>query len=59
MIWEMDLAKTLAPASKKLPDRLSRQAALFSSISLRGFNTVSSDIKVNLYLEFANFRNAW
>ena len=55
-IWEMSLAKTVAQSFKNLPDRLSRPAALFSSKSLRSFNTVFSDIKLNLNLELGNFR---
>ena len=55
-IWEMGLAKIVAPSFKNLPDRLSRPAALFSSKSLRSFNTVSSDIKLNLNLELGNFK---
>ena len=53
-IWETGLAKTIALSFKNLPDRLSRLAALFSSITLRGFNTVSSDTKVNLNLQLGN-----
>ena len=55
-IWEMGLAKTVAPFFKNLPDRLSRPRALFSSTSLRTFNTASSETKVNLNLELGNFR---
>ena len=44
----MGLAKTVAPSFKNLTDTLSRPVALFSSISLRSFNTVSSDTKANL-----------
>ena len=52
----MGVAKTVAPSFKNLPDILSRLAALFSSKSLRSFNTVSSDIKLNLNLELDYFR---
>ena len=55
-IWEIGSAKTVAPSFKNLPDRVSRPAALFSPISLRSFNTISSDTKVNLNLELGNFR---
>ena len=55
-IWEIGLAKTVAPSFKNLPDRLSRPTALFSFKSLRSFNTVSSDAKLNLNLELGNFR---
>ena len=51
-IWEVGLAKTVAPSYKKLPHRLFTAAALFSSISLGSLNTFSSDTKVNLNLEF-------
>ena len=44
----MGLAKAVAPSFKNLPDRLSRPAVLFSFKSLRSFNTVSSDTKLNL-----------
>ena len=47
-IWEIGLTKTVAPSFKNLPDRLSRPTALFSSKSLRSFNTVSWDTKLNL-----------
>ena len=55
-IWETGLAKTVDPSFENLPDRLSRPAALFSCKSLRSFNTVSSDTKLNLNLELGNFR---
>ena len=42
-IWEMGLAKTVAPSFKNLPDRLSRPAALFSYKSWKSFKPVSSD----------------
>ena len=57
-IWEMGLAKTVALSFKNLPDRLSRPTALFSSKSLRSFNTVSSDTKLNFNLELDNFRTS-
>ena len=41
----MRLAKTVAPSFKNSPDRLSRRPTLFSSKSLRSFNTVFSDTK--------------
>ena len=52
----MGLAKTVAPSFKNLSDRLSRPTALFSSKSLRSFNTVLSVTKLNLNLELGNFR---
>ena len=55
-IWEMVLAKTVAPSCKNLPDRLSSPAALFSFKFWRSFNTVSSYTKLNLNLELGYFR---
>ena len=55
-IWEMGLAKEVAPSFKNLPDTLSRAAALFSSKSLKSFYTASSDTKLNLNLELGNIR---
>ena len=55
-IWEMSLAKTLAPSFKDLPDRLSWRTVLFSSKSLRRFNTLSLDTKLNLNLKQGNLR---
>ena len=49
-VWEMGLAKTVAPSFKNLPGRLSSPAALFPSKSWRSFNTVSWDTKLNLNL---------
>ena len=46
-IWETGSTKTIALSFKNLPDRLSRPTALFLSITLRSFNIVSSDTKVN------------
>ena len=49
----MRFVKTVAPSHlQNLSHRLSRPTALFSSKSLRSFNTVSSDTKLNLNLEF-------
>ena len=53
-IREMVLVKTVAHWFKLFSDRLFRTAASFSFISLKGFNTFSSDTKVNLNLEFVN-----
>ena len=54
----MGLAKTVAPSFKNLPGRLSRPAALFSTKSLRSFNTVSSDTKLKgLWIEARVFRD--
>ena len=55
-IWEMGLAKTVAPSFKNLPDRLSRPTALFWSKSWRSFNTVSPDTKLNLNLDLGYLR---
>ena len=55
-IWEMGLAKTVAPSFKNLPDRLSSPAALFSSKSWRSFNIVSSKPKLDLNFELGYFR---
>ena len=52
----MVLAKTVAPSFKNLPDRLSRPLTLFSFKSLRSFDTVPSDTKLNLNLELVYFR---
>ena len=52
----MVLAKTVAPSFKNLPDRLSRPLTLFSFKSLRSFDTVPSDTKLNLNLELVSFR---
>ena len=54
----MGLAKNVAPSFQNLPDRLSRPAALLSYKSLKSFNAVSSDTKLNLNLELGNFRNS-
>ena len=54
-IWERGLAKIVAPSFKNLPDRLSKPAALFSSMFLRIFTTLSSETKVNLNLVFGSF----
>ena len=51
---EMSLAKTVTPSVKNLPDSLSRPSAWLSSISLRSFNIVSSDMKVNLNLQLVS-----
>ena len=51
----MGLAKTVATFLKNVPYRLSRPAALFSSKSLRSFNAVSSDTKLNLNLKLDSF----
>ena len=55
-IWEIGLAKTVAPSFKNLPDRLSRLVALISFKSWRSFNTVSSDPTLNLKLDLGYFR---
>ena len=55
-ILEMGLAITVAPSFENLSDRLSRPGASFSSKSLRSFNTVSSDTKLNLQIELGIFR---
>ena len=49
-IWEIGLAIRVLPSFKNLPDRLSRPRALFSSKSLKSFNTVFSDKKLSLNL---------
>ena len=54
----MGLAKNVAPSFQNLPDRLSRPAALLSYKSLKSFNAVSSNTKLNLNLELGNFRTS-
>ena len=49
------MAKIVAQSFKNLPDRLSKPAALFSSMFLRIFSTLSSERKVNLNLVFFIF----
>ena len=39
-IWERGLAKIVVPSFKNLPDKLSKLAALFSSMLLRIFSTL-------------------
>ena len=54
-ICEMVLAKTVIISFKNLPDMLSRPAILYSFLSLKSSNTVCSDTKVYLNLEWGTF----